>query len=218
MFEFARQYSHVLLPGALLTLQITVATIPLFTALGLVLAVAKLWGPALLRRLVGGYVELIRGTPLLVQVFYVFYVLPLAGPTLDPAVAGVVALTLNFGAYASEIFRGAILAIPRGQLEAAAVLGFGPRLTLQKVIIPQAVPLLLPQLGNSVIELFKATSLLQLIAVTEIVARAAQVVSLTRNATAVWILVAAFYFALCFPTSLLVARLERRVQRLRHGL
>jgi len=154
----------------------------------------------------------------LVQVFYVFYVLPLLGPSLASPVAGVLALTLNFGAYAAEIFRGAILAIPRGQLEAAAGLGLSPRLMLQKVVLPQAVPLLLPQLGNSVIELFKATSVLQLIAVTEIVARAAQVVSITRNATAVWILVALFYFALCFPASLVVTRFERRVQRQGHGL
>jgi len=201
-----------------LTLQITLATIPLFTALGLALAVARLWDSAVVRRVVGAYIELIRGTPLLVQVFYVFYVLPLLGPSLASPVAGVLALTLNFGAYAAEIFRGAILAIPRGQLEAAAGLGLSPRLMLQKVVLPQAVPLLLPQLGNSVIELFKATSVLQLIAVTEIVARAAQVVSITRNATAVWILVALFYFALCFPASLVVTRFERRVQRQGHGL
>ena len=113
----------------------------------------------LLRIVTGFYVDFMRATPLLLQLIYIYFVLPTVGIRLDPFVAAVVGLSLNYSAYLSEVYRSGIQAIPRGQLDAAAALGMRPSLTMRRIILPQAIRIVIPTLGNYFVALFKDTSL-----------------------------------------------------------
>lgn len=206
-----------LVDGALVTIQVTAIATPLFICLGLLIALGRMSRLRAIRWVAGGFVEVVRGTPFLVQLFWLFFALPLAGITLQPLVAGILALTLHFAAYASEIFRAGIQSIPTGELDAAKVLGLGSFTTLRRVILPRALVLLIPPIGNNIIEVFKATSLLALITVDEIVFYAQRLTAQTRQAPDVWILVAFFYFIVSFPATVGINWYERHAAR-RYGL
>lgn len=212
MLDFAAAHWSNLAPGVVVTLLSTAVVIPICLAVGILVAAVRLWGPRWLRVPAAVYVEVFRGTPLLLQLFWLFFALPFVGFTFDPLTAGVLGLSLNFGAYLSEIFRAGILAVPRGQVEAAEVLGFGRWGSLRRILLPQAMVIVIPPVGNNIIELFKATSLLSLITAGDIVFYAQRVMSLTQKATEVWVLVALFYFVLAFPVSILVPVIERRLR------
>jgi polar amino acid transport system permease protein len=155
-------------------------------------------------------VEILRGTSLLVQLFILFYVLPAIGVRLGPVETGIVGLGLNFGAYGSEIVRGAVLAVDQGQRDAAIALNLSSFVTMRRVILPQAVVAMLPPFVNSAIELLKATALTSLITVHEL-ASAGNVLVLNTNRTAeVLTLVLLLYFLAAYPLSWLGRRLERR--------
>jgi His/Glu/Gln/Arg/opine family amino acid ABC transporter permease subunit len=209
---FARHWSEVL-PGLRVTVAATAATVPLFLTAGFILAIARTMGPAPVRWLVVGFVEAVRGTPLLIQLFWVFYALPFFGITLNPLPAGIATLTINFGAYASEIFRAGIQSVPVAQLEAATVLGMKRRTIVRRVILPQALVISVPPLSNQIIEVFKATSLFSIIAAGELVLYARGVLLRTLNPTSLWVMVAFIYFIIAFPASILLSRLERRLTR-----
>lgn len=213
MIDFALQHWLELVPGAVVTLLVTAATVPLFLPLGLGVALGRIVGPLPVRWLAIALVDLVRGTPLLVQIFWVYYALPFTGVVLDAATAGVLTLVIHFGAYASEVFRGAIEAVPKSQIDAARVLGLRERTILRRVILPHALVISFPALVNQVIEVFKATSLLSIIAAGEIVFSARRLSSYTFQPTATWVLVGVFFFVLAYPTALALGRVESRLMR-----
>ncbi|HWG83849.1 MAG TPA: amino acid ABC transporter permease, partial [Deinococcales bacterium] len=165
MLENVIQGLPFLLQGAVITLGFALAAMLLGLPLGLLVALARLSRVRPLSAVARTYVSFVRGTPLLVQIFVVYYGLPSAGITLDPITSGVLALTLNVAAYLSETVRASIAAIARGQWEASYSLGLNPFLTLREVVLPQAFRIALPSIGNSFIGLIKDTSLVSVITV-----------------------------------------------------
>jgi polar amino acid transport system permease protein len=181
------------------------AVASLFAGLG------RLSSLRLVRWTAGAYVELFRGTSALVQLFWVYFVLPFAGIELGAFTAGFVVLGLNAGAYGAEVVRGAVLAVPPGQRDAAQALNFTRSQTLLRIILPQALPAMLPPAGNLVIELTKNTALVSMIAVHELTFTAQLLRAATLQTGLVFGLVLALYFGLALVLTRLFRRLERRV-------
>lgn len=167
----------------------------------------------LLYRLARGYVSAIRGTPMLVQLFIIFYGLPAFGITLDPFPTAIIAFSLNVGAYASETVRAAILSIPKGQWEAGSSVGLSYMQTFRHVILPQGFRVAIPPLSNTFIGLVKETSLASLVLVTELFKEAQIVAARTYEFMVVYIEAALIYWVICFVLTLLQNRLEARFDR-----
>lgn len=195
-------------------------TIPLALAsfaIGLVLAL----GVALLRlsanRVLSGiarfYVSVIRGTPLLVQLFVIFYGLPSIGVVVDPWPAAVLAFSLNVGGYAAEVIRAAILSVPKGQWEAAHTVGFSRGRALRRIVLPQAARVSVPPLSNTFISLVKDTSLASLILVTEMFRAAEQIAAFTYEFMVVYLEAALIYWIFCLVLSTGQSAVERRLDR-----
>lgn len=159
------------------------------------------------------YVSAIRGTPLLVQLFILFYGLPTIGIIIDPFPAAVIGFSLNVGAYASEIIRAAILSIPKGQWEAAQTIGMSYRQSLRRIVLPQAARVSIPPLSNSFIGLVKDTSLAALILVTEMFRRAQEIAASNYEFLLLYTEVAFIYWVICFVLSLIQGRIEHRLNR-----
>ncbi|RQR89029.1 MULTISPECIES: amino acid ABC transporter permease [unclassified Burkholderia] len=198
----------VMAKGALFTLKFAVASMALGLVVGLVVAIMRIGSNRLASGLAQGYVSLMRGTPLLVQMFVVYYGLPDLGITLDPTTAGIFTLTLNAGAYLSESMRGAILGIGRGQWAAAHSLGLTHVQTLRYIVCPQALRLAVPSLGNTLISLIKDTSLVSVITVTELLRSTQEVIAATFQPLPLYVAAAAIYWVL----STLLTRLQGRVE------
>ncbi|RQS13583.1 amino acid ABC transporter permease [Burkholderia sp. Bp8998] len=198
----------VMVKGALLTLKFAVASMALGLVVGLVVAILRIGSNRFASGLAQGYVSLMRGTPLLVQMFVVYYGLPDLGITLDPTTAGIFTLTLNAGAYLSESMRGAILGIGRGQWAAAHSLGLTHVQTLRYIVCPQALRLAVPSLGNTLISLIKDTSLVSVITVTELLRSTQEVIAATFQPLPLYLAAAAIYWVL----STLLTRLQGRVE------
>lgn len=202
-----------LLEGAAVTLQVTVLTVLVGVPLAFAAGFGRLARSRWIRLVSNVYVEVFRGTSALIQVFYLFYVLPLLGIRLEAMVAGVLALALNMGAYGSELVRSSLLAVDPGQREAAIALNMTRRKMIWRIIVPQAIPMMLPPFGNLTIEYLKGTSLLSLITITELAFAGRQVVGSTGELTETYVLVLLIYFAMAYPMILGVRYLERRVGR-----
>jgi len=199
--------------GALTTLAISGAAIAVALVVGLLLAIARLARFAGLRWAAMVYVELIRGSPLLIQLFVIYFGLAQYGIRLDAFTAGMLGLGLNYGAYLSEVFRGSIVAIDRGQREAAESIGLSRWSILADVLLPQAMRIAAPQIGNYFISMLKDSALVSTISVIELV-RAAQIqISINFRAMEIYLLVAAIYVVMSFPLSILVRRTELRLSR-----
>lgn len=168
----------------------------------------------LLRTISSMYVEVFRGTSILVQLFWIYFVLPLPPFSIDLSAyqAGVLALGLNVGAYGAEVVRGAIKAIPRGQIEAAIALNMPRSLMMRRVILPQALVRILPPFGNLLIELLKATSLVSLITLSDVTFQALSLRQTAGRITEVFTLLLFIYFLIAYPLTLGVRWLERRRQ------
>lgn len=200
------------LAAALVTLKISVLAFLLAVPLGMLLAVARVYGSLPLRIGARVYIELFRGTPVLLQLFVLYY--GLAGYiNLGPIEAAVLGLGLNYAAYEAEVYRGALLAIPRGQSEAARALGMNPWQTLRHVMIPQALRLALPPMTNDFVSLLKDSSLVSVITVIELTKRMTIAAVDMRGWLVPGIACAALYLALSFPLSELARRLERKLAR-----
>ena len=198
-----------LLEGLLMTIVIAVAGFCLSTLLGLAAAVFRLSPWPFCRLAAAAYVELLRNTPLLLQLFFVYFLLsPLLG--LGPFGSAALALGAFEGAYMAEMFRAGLLSVPRGQWEAALSLGFGLGQSLRLVILPQAVRNMLPPLSCQIVTLIKDTSLVSAIAVADLTMRAQAIIAETFLAFEVWLLVAAVYLALTLCASVPGWFLERR--------
>ncbi|MDX7644601.1 amino acid ABC transporter permease [Aeromonas caviae] len=197
--------------GLIFTVPLTLITFVLGIVLGLSVALARLYGPAPLVMLVRFYVWLIRGTPLLVQLFLIFYGLPSAGIVLDAFTAAVIGFTLNIGAYSSEIIRATLAAIPKGQWEAAYSIGMNWTQVMWRVILPQAARIAVPPLSNTFISLVKDTSLAAAVTVPELFQAAQRLASVTYEPLILYIETALIYLMFSSVLSTLQDRLELRL-------
>ncbi len=199
-----------LMLGAATTIAITLGSLLVATILGLALALIKLMHIRPVNWLINAYVELFRNTPVLVQVFIIYFGLPSIGLNIDPFPAAIIGLGLNGGAVLSEVFRAGLGAIHYGQREAALAVGMTPWDSLRYIILPQTWRITLPPLGNYAIALLKDTAIVSAIAAPEIMFWARNLVTSTFETTFVYILAAMIYFCLSFPLARLVGRFERR--------
>ena len=195
------------------TLPLTAISFVLGLVLALFLALARISKIRPLSLLARGYISVIRGTPLLVQLFIVFYALPQLNIVIDPFPAAVIAFSLNVGGYAAEVIRAAILSIPKGQWEAAQTIGMGYSTTLHRIILPQAARTAVPPLSNTLISLVKDTSLASTILVTELLRVAQLAAAPTFDFFALYAVAAVYYWVICELLSLLQGRLEARLGR-----
>ena len=199
-----------LLQGAVLTIEIAVLGSVLAVVMGVLAALARLYGPAPLGWLATIYVEIFRGTSALVQLFWLFFVLPQFGVLLDAFVVAVLALGLNVGAYGSECVRGAILAVPRGQWEASTALNMSRAQMLRRIILPQAFVAMIPPWGNLFIELLKATALVSLITLSDLAFRAQQMNQTTLKTVPIFTLVLLMYLVMSLVITIGMRLLEKR--------
>lgn len=197
--------------GLIFTVPLTLITFVLGILLGFLVVLARLYGPAPLVALVRFYVWLIRGTPLLVQLFLIFYGLPSAGIVLDAFTAAVIGFTLNIGAYSSEIIRATLAAIPKGQWEAAYSIGMNWPQVMWRVILPQAARIAVPPLFNTFISLVKDTSLAAAVTVPELFQAAQRLASVTYEPLILYVETAIIYLLFSSVLSTLQDRLERRL-------
>lgn len=211
--EFLTKLSELggpLLLGAVTTVWITLASLAVAVVLGLGLALIRLLGFRAVNALIATYVEIFRNTPVLAQLFIIYFSLPSFGVNIDPIPAAIIGLGLNGGAVLSEVFRSGLNAIHYGQREAALAVGMTPWMGLRDIILPQTWRITLPPLGNYAIALLKDTAVVSAIAAPEIMFWARNLVTSTFQTTFVYILAALLYFCLSFPLARLVERFERR--------
>ena len=199
-----------LMLGAVTTIAITLGSLLIAIVLGLTLALVKLMYIRPLNWLINTYIEVFRNTPVLVQVFIIYFGLPSIGLNIDPFPAAIIGLGLNGGAVLSEVFRAGLGAIHHGQREAALAVGMTPWDSLRYIILPQTWRITLPPLGNYAIALLKDTAIVSAIAAPEIMFWARNLVTSTFETTFIYILAAMIYFCLSFPLARLVSRFERR--------
>ena len=210
-FDVVLRNLPILLQGLGLTLQITAMSVVGAMAVGLVAALLRLARIPGVSQAVRGYVDFFRCTPVLVQLVWIYYALPLVlGIRMSAVASAVLALSLNMGAFLGEIFRAGIQSIDPGQREAAFVLGMTPAQTLRRIVLPQAVTRMLPPIGSSMIVLLKESSLASFIAVAELTYQGHVLQAQTFRPIEILTIVAVIYFVLTFPLSLLVQLLERR--------
>jgi polar amino acid transport system substrate-binding protein len=210
--EFDSAMVKQFLESAFLTLEISVLAFLIAVPFGLLLAILRVYGGPVASALARIYIELFRGTPVLLQLFVLYYGL---GETLHlgPIQAGVIGLGLNYAAYEAEVYRGALLAIPRGQAEASRALGMGPLQTLRFVMVPQAFRLALPPMTNDFVALLKDSSLVSTVAAIELTKRMQMAALEMRSYLIPGIACAVLYIILSLPLSELARRLERRLSR-----
>ncbi|MDE0239661.1 MAG: ectoine/hydroxyectoine ABC transporter permease subunit EhuC [bacterium] len=173
--DFLAEYGPRFIDGTIVTVQQTVLAALLAVAIALVMGLMKLSKLVLVRSVATTYIEIFRGTSLLIQLFWIFFVLPLFGITLEKFTAGFIAVGMNLGAYGAEVVRGAIISVPRGQYEVAIALNLSPFKRMTRIILPQALLAMLPPWGNLFIELLKGTALVALISVTDLMFEARQI-------------------------------------------
>jgi polar amino acid transport system permease protein len=205
------QHREALVVGTGTTILLTVATMAIAVPCGIVVAVLRLYAVAPVRALATGYVELFRNLPLILVIYWAFYVLPiLTGVGLPPLATGLTALALNVTAYNAETFRAGINSIRRGQVEAALALGMSRGQVLRRVVLPQAVRRITPVLASTWVSLFKDTSLVSVIAVTELAYVAMQVRAQTFRVLEMLTAMAVIYWLLGYPQAKLVDWIQRR--------
>jgi polar amino acid transport system permease protein len=213
-FSFIWSYRWLFVNGTLVTLAFTVGIVLLGLAVGLLAGLVRLSRIAPLRWLSQAYVEVFRCTPVLVQLVWFYYALPiLSGIEMSATTAGVLALSLYGGAFYSEIVRGGIASIETGQTEAALALGMTPGQSMRRIVLPQALKRMVPPLMNQSIIQLKNTSLVSVLAVPDLLYQGQAVAHDTYRPLEIYTLVAVIYFVILFPLTLLVGRLERRLAR-----
>src|SRR3954468_14839217 len=212
--ELIRESLLPLLSGTIRgTIPLRVISFVLGLLLAVVIALMRLSPVRLISAPARFYVSVIRGTPLLVQLFIIYYGLPSIGATIDPFPSACIAFTLNVGGYASEVVRAAILAVPRGQWEAAFTVGMNYRTALRRIVLPQAARVAVPPLSNTLISLVKDTSLASTIQVTELLRKAQELAAPTYQFFALYSVAAVYYWVICLGLSFTQSRLETRLDR-----
>lgn len=216
-------YSDSLLSGAWVTIQLTIYSTLLGGIFAFIFGVGRLSHHWLIKASSVGFIEFFRGTSLLVQLFWLYFALPVLGQMIGldlrmpPVVVGTLALALNIGAYAAEVVRGAIQAVPPTQYEAAKSLDFSPRQTMWRIAVPQAIPEMMPSFGNLAVQNLKDTALVSLISLADLAFRAEQLRNFTQDSTTIYTLLLFMYFGMALVITAIMKLLERYVNRWRAG-
>jgi polar amino acid transport system permease protein len=206
----AQDYLPILLQGVQLTVLITLASLVVSTLLGLVWAVMRVSGIAVLAGFSAVMINILRGIPIIVQLFYIYFVMPDFGLSLTAVQAAIIGLGIAYSAYQAENFRAGIEAVDRGQVEAALSIGMGWGMTMRRVILPLAIRIALPPYGNIMIMMLKDSSQASTITVAELALQGKLIASSTFKNTSVYTMVALMYLALSLPLILLVRHFEAR--------
>ena len=209
----AQEYLPILLQGAKLTVVVALGSLLLSTALGLVWAVMRVSGIPLLANISATVVNLLRGIPIIVILFFLYFVMPDFGISLSAVQAAILGLGIAYSAYQAENFRAGIEAVDAGQLEAARAMGMGWGLMMRRVVLPQAVKIVLPPYGNIMIMMLKDSSQASTITVAELALQGKLIATATFQNATVFTLVALMYLVMCVPLILLVRHLEKRGKR-----
>jgi His/Glu/Gln/Arg/opine family amino acid ABC transporter permease subunit len=204
------EYFWFLMAGALLTVLIAAISIALGFAGGILIGMGRISNNFFIHGVTTCYVEAFRGTPLLIQIFLIFFGLPSVGIYFDPIPAGILALSLNSAAYQAEIFRGGVQSISKGQMEASRAMGMSYNQTLFNVVIPQGLRNALPAYTNEFITLIKDSSLVSIIGVMELTQRGRIVIGYTFQPFVVFIFIAILYFIMTYATSRVLRQVERK--------
>jgi polar amino acid transport system substrate-binding protein len=207
------EYLPLLLKGAVVTVLISFLSMSLAICGGFLLCLGKLYGIKVVQKLASGYIEIIRGTPLLIQLYLLYYGLPNLGIQLNAFVAAVIGMGMNYAAYEAEIYRAGLLSIPKGQWEAARSIGMTQRQCLRHIIVPQAVRTILPPSTNDFIALFKDTSIVSILTVTELTRAYSTAATATYRFLELGLVTAVLYFAMSYP----LARWSRALERKQHA-
>lgn len=207
------EFSPVLIKGTLTTILLTLGGSAVALVMAFITGLTRLSRHWYLRVIATIYLEIFRGTSALVQLFWIFFVLPFLGVTLEPMTAGIMAIGLNMGSYGSEVVRGAVLSVDRGQREACVALNYTRFQTMRYVILPQAIPVMLPTFGNQGIELLKLTSVVSLITISDLTFSAQLVRTATGLTLEPFLAILIIYFILSSCIVQLVKLLEKRVAR-----
>ncbi len=205
-FALLWRYAPLLQDAAVVTIVLSLASMPLAMLIGLLVALGRLYGPSLLRWVLTGYVEILRGTPLMLQLYVLFYLLK-----LPPWVAGIGGLAINYSAYEAEIYRAGLQAIPSGQMEAALALGMSRSLALRRVIVPQAFRIVIPPITNDFIALFKDTSVCSVITLVELTKQYSILANSTGGVVEFALATAVLYMGMSVPLSWFSRWSERRL-------
>ena len=202
----------LLIVGAGITIQITAISVGLGLIIGMFVGIARICHVKVLRALATVYIDFLRGTPLLVQIFLIYFALPMVvGQRVDPFIAAITACGINSGAYIAEIFRAGIQAIDEGQMEAGRSLGMSWVQTMRYIIVPQAFKNVVPPLGNEFIALLKDSSLVSVIGFEELTRRGQLIIARTYGSLEIWITVALIYLVMTLTISRLVSYMEKRL-------
>ena len=209
-FKDAAEFFPILLQGAKLTVIVAIGSLLLSTVLGLVWALMRVSGITILEKVSAGIINVLRGIPIIVLLFYIYFVMPDFGVSLSAVQAAIIGLGIAYSAYQAENFRAGIQAIDRGQIEAAMSMGMSWSMTMRRVVLPQAVKIVLPPYGNIMIMMLKDSSQASTITVAELALQGKLIaMSSFKNAT-VFSLVALMYLVMCIPLILFMRHLEKR--------
>ena len=213
MFDFLPKYYTTYIDATVTTLKVSLFALLIGLLLGIVICLAKISTIKVLNVLATIYVEVIRNTPILVQIMIIYFALPEVGISFTPFMSAIIALSINSGAYVSEIFRSGILAIDKGQMEAGRSLGLSYFQTMKFIILPQALKNSLPALGNEFISLVKESSIVYFVGVADIMFAANTVKNATYETFGPYLIAAAIYFIITSVLSFLVKRLEKKLAK-----
>jgi His/Glu/Gln/Arg/opine family amino acid ABC transporter permease subunit len=211
--DVVAQYGPALLRGLSVTVFLTTVVILAALVLAIPVALIRMSPNVVVRGFGSFYVEVIRGTPLLLQLVYIYYVLPSLGVNLDPMLAAIVGLTLNYTAYMSEVYRGGILAVPKSQWEAAATVGMTKARAFHRIVLPQALRIVTPALGNYFISLFKDTALASVVTVQELTFTGQIISARSYQYFTIYTVTGILYLAVGYPAALFVRWLEKRTSQ-----
>jgi polar amino acid transport system substrate-binding protein len=204
-------YGGILTEAAAITILLSIVSFPIAVAVGLLVALGRLYGPRWLGRLLAVYVEVLRGTPLMLQLYFLFFFLPELGVRLPAFATAIIGLAVNYSAYESEIYRAGLQAIPQGQMEAALALGMSRTQALRHVIVPQATRIVIPPVVNDFIALFKDTSVCSVVTVVELTKRYSILNMSTQATIELTIMTGILYLLMSFPLGVLSRRLEAKL-------
>ncbi|MBF7097705.1 ectoine/hydroxyectoine ABC transporter permease subunit EhuD [Alkalibacter mobilis] len=212
-WSFALEILPEIVSALKITISATFAGFAVALVLGLILTLLRRSDKVIISKAAQGFIEFIRNTPILVQLYFIFYVFPEFGLSLSPFAAGVVGLGLHYSTYLSEVYRSGIDAVPQGQWEVGTALNFSKTQIWTKIIIPQAVPPVVPVLGNYLLTMFKETPLLSAITLVEILQTAKIIGSRSFRYLEAFSIVGLLFLLLSYPSSLLIQRLDKKLNR-----
>ncbi len=210
--DVLRNNLGVLLESAGMTIFLSITSMPLAIAIGILVAVGRMYGPWPVSKLLGLYVELLRGTPLMLQLYAIFFLLPKIGVVFGPVESAILGLAINYSAYESEIYRAGLQAIPRGQMEAALSLGMSRGLAVWRILLPQAFRIVIPPVTNDFIALFKDTSVCSVVTVMELTKRYSVLAQSTGAFLELAIITSVLYMLMSVPLSVFARWSERRLE------